>query len=419
MMKILITNAYSSQNKGDAGIIIGMIDDLSRRKTFKKAEINISTTDYPSDSKSYSHPVVPSFHSLKNTFSRNPYLQFLSFLIIIFPLSLIWVFFYRYFNKDIRILNNVRQLLRVYGNSDLIIAAGGGYLYTTSKAFGNVVIFITIYCFYFGVLMGKPVYIYSQSIGPFASRFQAWFVKMALRKVRLIEAREQFSYSLVQSWKIHTPLHRTIDAAFLLSCEDSFIISEVSMNKLRVGITVRKWFRNQNEQQQYERTMGEFINWLISEMDVFVFFVPQVTFKEGKDDDRTAARDIYSYIKPKNFVRLIEEELSPQQIKGLCGKMDLFVGTRMHSNIYALSMNVPTMAIAYQPKTKGIMEQLELESFLLPITDLNLHNLKKKFRLLIERQDEIKDCLVKKIPEFRKRAAQSGQIIEEDFTRFS
>ncbi len=418
-MKILITNAYSGQNKGDAGIIIGMTKDLSSRRTFKEAEINISSADYPSDSNRYSYPVVPSFLSLQSTFARNPFLGFFSFLIVIFPLSLIWAFFYRYFKKDIRILKNLRQLLHLYVNADLIIAAGGGYLYTTSKVFGNVVLFITIYSFYFGVLLGKPVYIYSQSIGPFASRFQSWFVKKALCKVRLIEVREQFSYSLIQSWKIPTPAHRSIDAAFLLSSEDSFIITEVPVKKLRVGITVRKWFRNQKEQQQYERTIGEFINWLISEMGVFVFFIPQVTFKKGNDDDRTAARDIYSYIKSKHFVCLIEEELNPQQIKGLCGKMDFFIGTRMHSNIYALSMNVPTMAIAYQPKTKGIMAQLDMENYLLPIKDLNLYNLKKKFRLLIERQGKIRDYLKNKIPEIRQRAIQSSQIIEDDFTSLS
>jgi len=228
--------------------------------------------------------------------------------------------------------------------------------------------------------------------------------------------REQFSYTLIQSWKIQTPVYHTIDAAFLLSSESSSIIPEGPFRKeLKVGITVRKWFRRRRRQQQYERTMGEFVNWLISEMGIFIFFIPQVTFKKGKDDDWVAAKDIYPYIKSKDSIYLIEEELNPQQIKGVCGKMNFFIGTRMHSNIYALSMNVPTLAIAYQPKTKGIMEQLGLENFVLPVENLNLSILKEKFKLLLDRQVEIRDCLKKKIPEICQRAERNSQLIEEDY----
>jgi colanic acid/amylovoran biosynthesis protein len=415
MSKILITNAYSGRNKGDGGIIIGMIKGLSNRKGFKEAEISISSADYPSDSSRYSHPVVPSFHSMQRNLASNPYLRMFGFVTIIFPLSLIWAFFYRYWKKDIPLPGNIRQLLRIYAKSDLIIAAGGGYLYTTSKVLGNVVLLVNIYSFYFGVLLGKPVYIYSQSIGPFASRIQSWFVKRALRKVRLIEVREQFSYDLIQSLKVQTPVYLTVDAAFLISSEECSAIPQLPDKKLRLGITARKWFRNRRAQKYYERKMGEFLNWLINDMGVFVFFIPQVTFEEGNDDDRIAARDIYSYIESKHLACLIEEELSPQEMKGLCGEMDLFVGTRMHSNIYALCMNTPTLAIAYQPKTEGIMEQLEQESHVVPIGELSLRLLQEKFRQLLDDQEEIRENLRRRIPRIREEAFVSSALIEQDY----
>lgn len=415
-MKVLITNAYSGQNKGDAGIIMGMLKDLSDRETFKEAEIFISSSDYPADSNRYSHPVVPSFSSLKKVFAKNSHLQSLSFLIIILPLSLTWAFFYRYFRIEIPIPKNLCQLLHIYRDSDLIIAAGGGYLYTTSKLMGNVVLLITIYNFYFAILLGKPVYLYSQSIGPFVSRFQSWLVKRALCRVRLIELREGVSFNLVRSWQIQTPIYRTADPAFLIPHEDSYALGkDTEGGRFRIGITVRKWFRKMEKQKEYEETMGEFINWLIDEVGGILFFIPQVTYAEGKDDDRAAVRDIYPLIKSKGSVYLIEEELTPQQIKGICGRMDFFVGTRMHSNIYALSMNVPTLAIAYQPKTRGIMEQFYLEKFVLPIEDLSLSLFKEKFELLIKEQNKIREGLKKRVPEICQRANLNSQWIEKDY----
>lgn len=414
-MKVLITNAYSGRNKGDAGIILGMIQSLSTRNGFKKAEISISSADYPLDSGHYSHPVVPSFQSVQANWARNRHIRMLAFLVIIFPFSLIWVFFYRYFAKDIRIPKSIRDMFRIYAKSDLIIAAGGGYLYTTSKILGNVVLFVNIYSFYFGVLLGKPVYIYSQSIGPFAGRFQSWLTKRALRRVRHIQVREQFSYDLVQSWKIQTPVYVVPDAAFLLQSDEYLSAAELPGKNLRIGITARKWFRNQRAQRRYERTIGEFADWLIDSMKAFVFFIPQVTFERGNDDDRVVARDIYSIIESKHSVCLIEEELSPQEIMGLYGRMDFLIGTRMHSAIFALCMNIPAMAIAYQPKTIGIMKQLGQNNHAVTITELSLPLLKQKFHVLLENRKEIRESLSKIIPKIRDEARKSSGLILQDF----
>jgi colanic acid/amylovoran biosynthesis protein WcaK/AmsJ len=415
-MKILITNAYSYKNKGDAGIILGMLKDLSGRKTFREAEFLISSADYPADSECYSCPVVPSFSSLKNTFSKNPYLQSLSFLVIIFPLSLIWAFFVRYLRIDLPVLKRIRQLLRSYRDADLIIAAGGGYIYTSSKLLGNLILLMTLYNFYFAILLGKPVYLYSQSIGPVAGKFQSWLIKRALRRVRLIEIREETSFNLVQSWHFQTPVYRTVDAAFLIPSEKSRVMNKIPTGQgIRIGITARKWFRKKEEQEQYERRVADCSNWLIDEMGAIIISVPQVTFEGGGDDDRTIARNIFTHIKSKNSMWLIEDELTPQQIKGVCGRMNLFVGTRMHSNIYALSMNVPTLAIAYQPKTMGIMKQLGLGKFVLPIENLSLPLFKEKFELLIKEQNEIRVHLQKKIPEICQRVDQNSRLIEDDY----
>jgi len=184
-------------------------------------------------------------------------------------------------------------------------------------------------------------------------------------------------------------------------------------------MTVRRWFRDTAAQQAYEETIAAFADWLVNDEAASVVFVPQVTFSAAGDDDRIVARAIRARMKARGNVQLIEEELTPSRIRSLCGRMTAFVGTRMHSNIYALSMCVPTLAVSYQPKTAGIMAQLGLADFVVPIEDMDFRRLRATFELLIDRQDQIRDSLRKRLPDIRQAAERNSLLIEEDYTRIA
>ena len=49
--------------------------------------------------------------------------------------------------------------------------------------------------------------------------------------------------------------------------------------------------------------------------------------------------------------------------------MDLLLGTRLHSNIFALTQGVPVVAIGYQAKTWGTMEMLGLASWVIALEE--------------------------------------------------
>jgi colanic acid/amylovoran biosynthesis protein len=87
----------------------------------------------------------------------------------------------------------------------------------------------------------------------------------------------------------------------------------------------------------------------------------------------------------------------------------------MHSNIFALSLGVPTLAISYQPKTDGIMAQLGLGAFVLPITGLSPGHLWQAFDHLRESAGEVREKLRRVIPEQTARAEVAGRLIADDF----
>lgn len=417
MARVLITNAYSARNRGDAAIILGMIESLRRTDVFGDAEIRVSTADHPADERWYPVPVTPSFHSLKNAVSKNATVNQLFFLLVLLPVSLVWAVLWRLTRIRLPLPGGMGELVRAYAWADLIVAAGGGYLYTNSARRGNVVLLLNLLCFFYGVILGKPVVLYGQSIGPFAGDRQARLVRRALAGVDLIEVREEISFRLVEEWGLETPVHTVADAAFLLEPQrpDEAVARVASEGELRIGMTVRRWFSIPEEQAAYERTIERFVEWLVDRRNATVVFMPQVTFSEGRDDDRVIARKVAAAVDRGDRVRVVEDELTAAEIKWLCAGMDIFVGTRMHSNIFALSSGVPTVAIAYQPKTVGIMSELGLGKWVVPIEKLDLDLLHRSFDGLIDRREEIVGLLDAAVDELEMRALAAGGLIAEAY----
>ena len=91
-------------------------------------------------------------------------------------------------------------------------------------------------------------------------------------------------------------------------------------------------------------------------------------------------------------------------MKGIIKDAQFFVGSRMHSNIFALQQGIPVIAISYQPKTEYIMSSLGLSDYSLSIIDLtkeDLINVTQKLQTSWTNKDHI----------IAEKAAESKQIL--------
>ena len=107
----------------------------------------------------------------------------------------------------------------------------------------------------------------------------------------------------------------------------------------------------------------------------------------------------------------MRDDLSPVEIKALIGNFDYFIGTRMHSNIFATSMKVPTIAIAYEKKTNGIMHTVSLDDYILEMDKLTLKDLRKKVMLQKDNKLKIEKNLAKKINDIRKEIIEKLTVV--------
>lgn len=141
--------------------------------------------------------------------------------------------------------------------------------------------------------------------------------------------------------------------------------------------------------------MVKFIDFIINSYSCIVFLVPHVV--GFPNDDRIIQNKIFKQLneKSKKFCINITSDLNAKNLKQIISNFDLFIGSRMHANIAALSSNVPTIAIAYSHKSHGIMSLFKLNQFVINIQDLNLDILKTKFIMICEDLDNIKKRLEK------------------------
>lgn len=94
---------------------------------------------------------------------------------------------------------------------------------------------------------------------------------------------------------------------------------------------------------------------LVGEAGARLVLVPHVRGNGAESDDR-ACEAVLAALPPttRERVRILPPGLDAGETKWLVGKLDWLCGTRMHSTIAALSSGVPSAAIAYSGKTRGV-----------------------------------------------------------------
>ena len=314
--------------------------------------------------------------------------------------------------------------LQEYYDADIVLNTSGDVLTedydSPSSDFVNLL---------FAILLDKPVVICGESIGPFKKRWNKFVAKFVFNRARLITLREERSLKHLQEIGVNKPpIYVTADVAFILEPASDQRIKEILAKEgikeyaSLIGISVSKIISNygfpelknrKDKYNEYVKLMSQSIDYLVDTLNATIVFVPHV-IGPGDIDDRIVADDICKLIKNKDKIISIKEEYTPEELKGIIGQCDLFIGARMHATIAATSMLVPTVAIAYSDKTHGIIgKMLGYEAYVLDVKDLSYDKLISKIDDAWENKEEIKKELKMKIPMVKEKAMLNGKLVKD------
>ncbi len=158
-----------------------------------------------------------------------------------------------------------------------------------------------------------------------------------------------------------------------------------------IGITLRPYrFPNSPDpQKRYESYVAElatFVEYLTNEGH-HVVFSAHTLGPSSHEDDRIALKDVMNRLSDatKSQTTYLEDvELDCRDLTSIYSHFDVMVGTRFHSVIFALNVEVPSVAIAYGGnKSFGIMKDLGLDEFVFPIEEVKAVDLVKSVSTIL------------------------------------
>lgn len=464
MTRILFTNCTCSHhkdceyNKGSAAVMVGAIKAL---KKFMPDAKFTTFVQYSSDfSDRYDLKVIQHNIHQSTFFSFYDSLRSSFNLLRIF----LWRLIYDYLGRGMEILINSKDL-KEYHKADIIVDLSMD-LYSDNLGLISVIEHSKdLLC---GVLLKKPVVVYAQSIGPFKTRLTLWLARFTLNRVKLITVREEISMNHLREIGINkTPIRLTADPAFLLDPAPIDRIREIFLkeginrvdrgligltigpailtmnikkskmfNVIKTAYAMIKYFlpdklfkmllkvvnTTLNRLNIETRDIGglesiqDVIDHLTEKVGATVILIPHTCSPEGEllnvfGDDATLLKDLYQTKKDNNRVKFIREDYTTEEIKGIIGQCDMFIGSKMHANIAALSQCIPTVAIAYSYKFQGIMKMLGQEKYI--CDEITTENLISKINDAWGNKERIKEELKSKVEFVKERALFNGKLVKD------
>ena len=245
---------------------------------------------------------------------------------------------------------------------------------------------------------------------------------------RRFYSRDPTSLALVDSLHLRDALYELApDIAFVYegATDESgrALLDEYAVNPVRplLGATLMNWGRQFPlfvHQERYEHEMANAIRHFIERHDGQAVLFSQVCGPTEADDDRIPARRVSAKLEAWGlaaYVRFVDEEAPPDLLQAAYGCCDVFLGTRLHSNIFALTRRAPVVAIAYQDKTIGVMNMLGLDEWVIRIEDVTEGSLSPILDRLWRQRVETRDQVILGVDKLQRETDVAIDLIPDDY----
>ena len=267
------------------------------------------------------------------------------------------------------------------------------------------------------LLLGKKLILLPQTIGPFRRRFSKGVAKYILKRAEHVYLRDFRSIAECQNLlgnekEAKAPMF-CYDVAFSMdpiAPADRKMVEKLGDSQAPIvgvnvsGLLYSGGYTGKNEfglRGDYREFIRRVIAFLIEEKRSRVVLVPHVF--GGAESDLGVCEQIYKELSPTYGDRLLAvlDQYDQNEMKYLIGKCEMFLGSRMHACIAALSQTIPAVSVAYSDKFIGVMETLGIESTVADARELTVDGLLDVVNRVYEQREAIHLQLQAKMVEVR------------------
>lgn len=285
------------------------------------------------------------------------------------------------------------------------------------------------------MIIKMPFVIYADSMGPYNNRVDRFLVRFFCNRASLITVRDESSMNHLQRLGLNNPnVHLTSDPAFLFVSQCSKrkayeILATEGVGKVErplVGISpngqIHKFaFSNiKSSKERYENyvvLMAKVTDYLVEKLDATVILIPHDLLPGLSDAPVCEA--IYHKVINKHKIKVISGRYTVDELKGIIGTCQMFIGCRLHSNIDSMSMSIPTFAVSYGTKygvlspLLGEMEEMCTVDITKPNADELVSELYQKVDYIWENRIQITRTFKENMPTVVEKAMLNAELVKE------
>ena len=221
----------------------------------------------------------------------------------------------------------------------------------------------------------------------------------------LIYARESLTYDFFKSLGLKN-VCLFPDPAFILEpeecalpkCFDGDVIG-VNLSSYTLGGTTLN--------TGFGKEVVKALEYILANTDMHILLIPHVVWNAGGEsqDDRSISALVRDTLHSNRVSVLDIDALNYCEIRYVISKCRYFIGARTHSVISAYSMCVPTIALGYSIKSKGIAKDLNLdERLVVQSKSFREGELTDSLKYLMDNGDAIHSALAQQMPLYKERA---------------
>lgn len=389
-MKIVLTNAHSSNNIGDGGIVRACIALVRRLQP--TAEI-VLFTRYVDEANRHYHglvdrvvapvPLLPP-PGIEPDWKRASRFLFSALTttgyVSLRPRGI------RSSPSRFAMITERAEAIRELSTADVVMPVGGGYLYS-SKFHLNFTLAQHLYIMHLAHRLDRPVATFPISVGPFPKRFDRRVTSTVLKQVNSLAVREVFSRrESMELGVAPESIHLVPDVAFTFARP----APPRRLRSNRIGVTLLDWTWASSTPnvatsfQRYLDALVETCQHLQRQYAVEIVLLSHANLKnEAEQTDSFVTEQFRKRLAGEGRVSVASAS-TEQDVMEIFGACDLVFGSRLHSCIFALCAGTPCINLSYQPKGIGTFELLGLHDCSFDVNSVDS-------KMLIDKADELLD----------------------------
>lgn len=333
------------------------------------------------------------------------------------------------FDSVRRMIANSTPWIQKLTEMDMVGDIRGGDSF--SDIYGLRRFFLGFLSIWSAILVNRSVIQLPQTYGPYKTRISQVLARFLLRRSRIIIARDRQSQIVAMNllgsdkevllspdvaFALESAPPTRIELTPVLKDEPAHSIVGINVNGLMFngGYTRDNMFRLKLD---YPRFLTKLISDLLLQSIGEVWLIPH-TFAPagGVESDPDASGMARDALTPElqRRVRIVTGNYDQHEIKGIIGKCDFFIGSRMHACIAALSQGIPTIGVAYSMKFAGVFESVGMTDWVIDAREANNDEAIDRAMQLYSRRDEVRALLRERSNEARNRL---GEVFLELFAK--